>query len=312
MNKCLIPLILILCSSVVAATPKTEAKQFSWTLGNDPEFDASVAQPAFSSGKGPSILIDTGHHNFLPYYQFLHPFAALAEADGYRVEFNNQTFSSDYLSSFDIVLIATALPFEFTTQLEVTDKPTFTNAEIDSVVDWVSAGGALLVFSEHAPFDQAIIPLLARFNIESSVGYTIDPENAEEDASAGWIVYSSDNELLNANHPIVAGRSAQERVDRVMTYGGSALTGPDYENVLALSASATNSEHPTGVGPVGHGNSQALAGEFGAGKVLAFGDSNGFSAMLFKQVDTVRAAGMSDPRYQWKQFVLNALHWLAE
>ena len=42
-----------------------------------------------------------------------------------------------------------------------------------------------------------------------------------------------------------------------------------------LSDTAENRRHPTGVGPVGMGDSQALAGEVGEGRILVFGDSNG-------------------------------------
>jgi len=70
--------------------------------------------------------------------------------------------------------------------------------------------------------------------------------------------------------------------------------------------------HPTGVGPVGRGNSQCLAGNVGQGKLVVFGDSNGFAAMVFDEDDGgTQAAGMNLPNYDWKQFVLNTLHWLS-
>ena len=60
------------------------------------------------------------------------------------------------------------------------------------------------------------------------------------------------------------------------------------------------------------GNSQGLAGTIGKGKVVAFGDSNGFTAMLFDTEDGPKqAAGMNLEGYDWKQFVLNTLHWLS-
>lgn len=68
----------------------------------------------------------------------------------------------------------------------------------------------------------------------------------------------------------------------------------------------------TGVGPIGKGNSQGLAGEIGLGKVVALGDSNGFVAMIFEENDgSKQAAGMNLKEYDWKQFVLNTLHWLS-
>ena len=70
--------------------------------------------------------------------------------------------------------------------------------------------------------------------------------------------------------------------------------------------------HSTGVGPSGKGNSQGLAGIIGKGKVVALGDSNGFTAMIFNEKDgSKQAAGMNLKEYDWKQFVLNTLHWLS-
>lgn len=55
-----------------------------------------------------------------------------------------------------------------------------------------------------------------------------------------------------------------------------------------------------------------LAGKVGKGKVVALGDSNGFTAMLFDNADgSEQAAGMQLEEYDWKQFVLNTLRWLS-
>ena len=94
----------------------------------------------------------------------------------------------------DIVIIITALPFDFTTKNEVTDESTFSIKEVNSLYDWVNDGGSLLVFSEHAPFDQAINPLLIRFGIESSIGRTIDSINYNKEiGNTGWIEFSNQN-----------------------------------------------------------------------------------------------------------------------
>lgn len=54
------------------------------------------------------------------------------------------------------------------------------------------------------------------------------------------------------------------------------------------------------------------AGKIGKGKVVALGDSNGFTAMIFENDDgSIQKAGMNLQEYDWKQFVLNTLHWLS-
>lgn len=284
-----------------------------WPMSNDPEFNFDVKEPTYKKDKGPKILLDGAHHNFFIQWDFIKPFSDLAKADGYQTVVDSLKFTPDYLERFDIVMIITALPFDFTTKTEVTDEITFSQGEINSLYDWVEKGGSLLVFSEHAPLDQAINPLLNRFGIESSIGTTIDSLNYNKEiGKTGWIEFTKDNGLLNIGHPIVKGRTPSNQVNRLLTFGGSGLVGKNYTNLLRLSESSKNVVHSTGVGPIGKGNSQALAGIVGKGKVVALGDSNGFVAMIFNQDDgTKQKAGMNLKEYDWKQFVLNTLHWLS-
>ena len=284
-----------------------------WPMSNDPEFNSEVKEPTYKKGKGPKILLDGAHHNFFIQWDFIKPFSDLAKADGYQTIVDSLKFTPDYLKRFDIVMIITALPFDFTTKTEVTDEITFSQDEINSLYDWVEKGGSLLVFSEHAPFDQAINPLLNRFGIESSVGTTIDSLNYNKEIGRkGWIEFTKDNGLLNIEHPIVKGRTPSNQVNRLLTFGGSGLNGKNYTNLLRLSESSENVVHSTGVGPIGKGNSQALAGNVGKGKVVALGDSNGFTAMIFDGENGAKQkAGMNLKEYDWKQFVLNTLHWLS-
>jgi hypothetical protein len=205
-----------------------------WSMTNDPEFDSSVEKPRYSQGTGPVILLDNAHHNFIVQWNFIEPFEDLAKSDGYQTVVDSLKFTPEYLSNIDIVMIITALPFEFGTKTEVTNNSTFTTEEIINLYDWVKKGGALLVFSEHAPFDQAINPLLFQFGIESSIGYTVDPKNHLDNASEGWIVYSNENGLLSAEHPILKGRNKSEKINRLVTFGGSSLTGEEYSNLLQL------------------------------------------------------------------------------
>ena len=298
-------------------------------MSNDTEFNSDIEIPTYENGKGPKILIDGAHHNFFVQADFIKPFSDLAKADGYQTIVDSLKFTPEYLERFEIVMIITALPFDFTTKDEVTNEITFSKEEINSLYKWVIKGGSLLVFSEHAPFDQAINPLLNQFGIESSIGRAIDSLNYNKKiGNTGWIEFTHQNRGLKSNHPIIKGRTEEERITRLMTFGGSALTGIEYTNLLELSETSENVIHSTGVGPVGKGNSQALAGIVGKGKVVALGDSNGFSAMIFN-VDAFgdsnnytamtpnegdsskQAAGMNLKEYDWKQFVLNTLHWLS-
>jgi len=285
-----------------------------WPMSNDPAFDPGVQAPAYLESTGPWILLDGAHHNFFIQWDFIEPFASVARADGYRPVIGEETFTQEYLAGFDIVVIITALPFDFSTKTEVTTETTFSDDELSVLHDWVEGGGSLLVFSEHAPLDQAINPLLQRFGMSSSIGYVVDHEHADKSfGKPGWIVFSRENGLLNVEHPIIQGRNESEAIGSVVTFGGSSLSGERYTNLFRLSASAKNEMHPTGVGPIGMGTSQALAGNFGEGKIVAFGDSNGFTAMIFTGEDgSTTPVGMNIDHYDWKQLVLNVLHWLSQ
>ena len=307
MKKLIIHSIIVLISSTSLFA--------QWPMSNDTTFDATVNDPAFEKGEGPKILLDGGHHNFLIQWNFIKPFSDLAKADGYHIVVDSALFTPDYLVQFDIVMIITALPFDFTTKNEVTDESTYTEQEISNLYQWVQKGGSLLVFSEHAPFDQAINPLLNQFGITSSIGLTIDTLNQDSSISNPfnqyWIRSTDKNGLLNMNHPIVKGRNDNETIHQLLSFGGSGLSGGGYDNLIKLSPSSKNIKW-VGVGPSGRGNSQCLAGKVGSGRLVALGDSNGFVAMLFDLEDGSKfEAGMNVENYDWKQFVLNTLHWLS-
>ena len=103
-----------------------------------------------------------------------------------------------------------------------------------------------------------------------------------------------------------------EKVDEIITFGGSALKGKSFTNILKLSQHSLNVRHPFG-GPSGYGDSQCLAGFVGKGRIVAFGDSNGFTAMQMQDGNgNTQAIGMNTVGYNWKQFVLNTLHWLSQ
>jgi hypothetical protein len=93
-----------------------------WPMSNDPAFDTTVPKPAYPESQGPRILLDGGHHNFFIQWDIIKPFAYLAEADGYRPVIDDEIFTPEYLEKFDIVMIITALPFDFTTKTEVTTE----------------------------------------------------------------------------------------------------------------------------------------------------------------------------------------------
>ena len=77
----------------------------------DPEFDASVARPAYKDD-GPRVMFDEAHHNFHTTDGRYKPFVDLLLNDGYNVVRNRQPFVKARLSTFKILVIANALGSE--------------------------------------------------------------------------------------------------------------------------------------------------------------------------------------------------------
>jgi hypothetical protein len=281
---------------------------------NDSPFDTRVALPKYPQGKGPKVLFDKGHFNFIVEMGLAKPLMDLATADGYQVVVDSMKFTKAYLAPYKMLVIFPAMPFKFGSKSQVTDEITFTADELNALYDWVSAGGSLLMFDEHAPIDKSVTPLFNTFGIQLSIGIVSDSLNYETKFTIPnketLLKFTRSNGLLNTDHPITQGEKTGEQINNIMGYSGGGLTGAGYTNLFKLSPSATIKKY-SGSAPSGTANSQGLAGKFGKGKVVALGDCNGFTAMYVMMKSVKFSAGMQVADYDWKQFALNTLHWLS-
>lgn len=292
----------------------TSAFSFGQML-NDSPFNANVSNPAYKKQKGPKLLIDAGHHNFIVEMGLIKPFVDLSTNDGYQPKIDSGVFTSAYLANYQMVLITPAMPFKFGSKKEVTTEITFTPDELAALKDWVTKGGSLIMLSEHAPIDKSMTPLFNTFGMQLSIGAVVDSVNYDTSIkfpnAETLLLFNRSNGLLNSNHPIIKGNNPNELVQNIVTYTGSALSGEGYSNIFKLSPSAKirkwNASQPSG-----GGDSQCLAGNFGKGKIVALGDCNGFTAMYINSGGKKFSAGMQVETYDWRQFVLNTLHWLSK
>ena len=246
-------------------------------MRNDPNFITEVVAPSFEGEKRPRVVVDAGHNNFFITTGLIEPLLELLKSDGYRIDFSRGQVDPVALDQADIFLVITPMSSPYT-NFENDFSEAYSPEELAVFERWVLEGGSLIVFSEHFPFDIAVSGLLETFGISTSIGITIDKDFSNE--SAGEIVF--EGERLDKRHPIVAGKRS---VTKVASYGGSALSGDGYTNIMKLSDHSMNvSRNWMGVeaGPLGRGNSQGLAGFYGGGRIAAFGDSNGFAAMIFE------------------------------
>jgi hypothetical protein len=141
-----------------------------------------------------------------------------------------------------------------------------------------------------------------------SKAYTGDPTNFQRIAlDVSWIMYSRENKALG-DHAITRGRDDRERINRVLSFTGQSLKGPQGSTpLLKLSDAAYgvfdgNKPQQARMSSA-VGRSQALALEFGKGRVVVFGEA----AMLTAQD---RNFGMNYPGIDNRQMALNVMHWL--
>ena len=280
--------------------------EVQFPMRNDPSFTTEIESPSFEADKGPLIVIDGGHNNFFITTGLIQPLLELLDSDGYRIDFSGGQIDPIALDKADIFLVITPMSSSYT-DFKDDFIEAYLSEELVVLERWVREGGSLLVFSEHFPFDIAVSGLLKTFGISTSIGQTIDHDFSNE--SAGEIVFGG--KRLDKRHPIVAGKRP---VTKVASYGGSALRGDGYTNIMKLSDHSMNiSRNWMGVegGPLGRGNSQGLAGFYGDGRIAAFGDSNGFAAMIFEDDISKDFVGMNDETYDWRNLVLNTFDWLS-
>jgi hypothetical protein len=272
----------------------------------DSNFDASVTHPAYPKTH-PRILFDEAHNNFHTAAGRYKPFVDLITNDGYQVVPNKQKFATETLKEFQVLVIANALGSSNADAPEASD-PAFTQPECDTVREWVRNGGALLLIADHAPAGGGAAIPGASLGVEMSKAYTGDPANFQRIAlDVSWIMYSRENKALG-DHAITRGRDDSERINRVLSFTGQSMKGPQGSApILKLSDAAYDvfdgNKPQEAKMDSAAGRSQALALEFGKGRVVVFGEA----AMLTAQD---RNFGMNYPGVDNRQLALNAMYWL--
>jgi S1-C subfamily serine protease len=274
----------------------------------DPEFNTKVDRPAYTD-RHPTVLIDEAHNNFHTAGGRYKPFADLIASDGYAVTPNRKKLSAEALKGSDVLVIVNAQGAPLMRSPEAAN-PAFEPAECDAIRDWVQAGGALLLIADHHPWGASNERLATRLGIDVGKSTTFDPVNSES-GTLGLLNFSRENGLIG-NHPILAGRDGSERVDRVLTFAGQSLKGPEGSiSLLKLSGTAVDQSRPAAPGRSGpaNGRSQGLAFALGKGRVVALGEA----AMLTAQLNGKKGGpmGMNVPGTDNRQLALNIMHWLS-
>ena len=275
----------------------------------DPNFDATVAHPAYSKD-GPAVLFDEAHFNFHTAGGRYKPFADLIRNDGYRITSNTNKFSAAVLKSYSILVISNALGAQLMADPNA-GSPAFTEAESDVVRDWVNAGGSLLLIADHAPMGAANQILARRFGVDMSKMFTVDPQNCDKESNnPSFIVYTRAAGTL-VDHPITNGRNPGERVDKIIAFTGQSLKGPA-DSVAFMKLSDTAVDAMPGVNTnrtPAAGRAQGIAMKIGKGRVIVLGEAGMLSAQIAGPQQL--KFGMNRPGIDNRQLALNIMHWLS-
>ena len=276
----------------------------------DPDFDARVAAPAYTT-KHPKVLLDEAHNNFHTASGRYKPFAELITNDGYQVTPGKSKFTADSLKGFDVLVISNALGAPLMGTPKASDSA-FTDEECDAVRDWVRSGGNLLLIADHAPMGAANEKLGLRFGVGMSKGYTTDPANHDEE-NQGSITYTPANKLLG-DHAITRGRNTGEKVTNIIAFTGQSLTGPEGSVAFMKLADTAVDLTPRGQGveparASAAGRAQGVAFKLGKGRVVVLAEA----AMLSAQLAGPQKLkfGMNRLGLDNRQLALNIMHWLS-
>jgi hypothetical protein len=287
------------------------AGAFVFLTGQRPDYSW---QPSLTAARyqanAPRVLIDEAHHNASTagFFGRYSPFAILLRADGYEVQRGRAHLTASALSAIDVLVIANAsgapraqfwgynLPLA-----ETGDRgaAAFSEAEIATIREWVSAGGSLLLIADHAPFGAASSDLATAFGVRMHGGFVEVPDEPSDP-----LMFSRENGRLG-EHEILTS------VDRIMTFTGQSLSGPEgAAPLLILPQTAIEFVSIGGdafesqpAGPL-----QGLALNHGDGRVVVLGEA----AMLTAQVSAGSDFGMNIPGNDNQMFALNVMHWLSE
>lgn len=276
-------------------------------------------------GQGPAprtrILLDEAHHNlFAAAASGYRSFVRLVTDEGFSVATNAAPFSSARLATTDILLITHPNGAGADAPVEQRAGAAFTDAEVDAVRQWIAAGGALLLVTDHYPAGASARILAERLGVHLSSGWTDDVSHRRTLPTYGpvfgYLRFSRAAGLIG-DHPIMNGRDRRERIEMVTTTTGESIAGPPGSTTLLLlsptaldwvpSAAARNErrpDQPRDFNPCpgcdtrsAAGRSQGIAFELEGGRVVVIGEMGVL----------IDYAAHSNNR----QFALNIVRWLA-
>lgn len=286
---------------------------------NDPNFKFANPKPAFAAGAGPIVCLDEAHNNYHTAEGRYKAFADVARGDGFAFRSSKEKFTAESLARCAVVVIANPAADENAQgkSWAYPHPPAFTRDETNAMFQWIRGGGHLLLIADHSPYAGAVTGLASMLGAAFADGYaTLQRSGPLPD------VFSTANGLLKP-HAILRGRSAEESVETVGTFTGSAFrVSEDFAHILVLPPGTiveVRSSQNFGEGappqaewpriPV-DGWSQGAARKLGKGRVVILGEAGMCSAQITGP-DRWQIGMNNAQAPRNAQFCVNTVRWLA-
>ncbi len=269
-------------------------------------------EPAYPHGTGPTVLIDTAHHNlFSPFEKH----APRLKEDGYRVRELTWPFDRESLVDVQITLIVA--PLSSRKAFRAWHRPissAFTEEEVRVLRQWVAEAGALLLVLDHFPVAGGAQELAAAFGIEISNGFAVDGSlltelTARAVAQAGRVAFERAEGGVAADL-ITNGRTPDERIDSFGFFVGSAFRLPPEGRSLLTFGSSFVSLLPEVAWEFSETTPREQIGGWSGGGVLQV--ERGRLAIFGELGIFATRQGLSErPEVQNPRLFMNTLHWLS-
>ena len=306
---------LVLAAAFAVLCPLTAAAQQT----PDPSFDPRVPNPMWKD-RHPLILFDAGHNNLYTASDRYMGLSNLARSDGFGTEQRLLPLTAGALERAKVLVIADPLGSK-DPMARSAERPAFTKAEVDALIDWIKEGGGLLLVAEHAPTGRAAHGLAFRLGVDFSAGFLSDPVLQDSTIGGSTLIFSRERKAIG-DHPVTLGRGPLERVNQVKTFTGQSLKGPEGSvPLLVLSPEARDNMIKVGMppGPIpdslirsAAGRAQGVAFTLGKGRVVVLGEGAMLSAGVMKVSETFTYhIGLNADGCDNRQFALNAMRWLS-
>ena len=278
-------------------------------------------RPTFESGKGPVVAIDEAHQNTHTIGSpQLRGFVELLQRDGYRVRPLTSSIAAASLIGIDLLVVNGPGGW-------IGPEAALDDGEVAAIIQWVRDGGSLLLILDHMPSPRNGANLAAALGVSTwHDGYTLVdmpdslpignilfwradafssglPTVGSTGPAGGRGYQGIDAELTK--HPITDGRSTAERVQKVVTFVGSAFQLPINGEALLTLPRRAISFTPRAPGPdVTRDAERTPVGRWLQGAVLQLGKGR---VAIFGEAGLFSGGPAGDNRL----FVINVVHWLS-